>query len=48
MSEKFNMELIDKTFTSYRKGQSFEGVVVLRRGDGVIFNIGGKNDAFIP
>lgn len=48
MSEKFNMELIDKTFTSYRKGQSFDGVVVLRREDGVIFNIGGKNDAFIP
>lgn len=48
MSEKFNMEMIDKTFTSYRKGQAFEGVVVLRREDGVIFNIGGKNDAFIP
>lgn len=48
MSEKFNIEMIDKTFTSYRKGQAFEGVVVLRRDDGVIFNIGGKNDAFIP
>lgn len=47
MSEKFNMELIDKTFTSYKKGQSFDGVVVLKRNDGVIFNIGGKNDAFI-
>ncbi len=48
MNEKFNLEMIDKTFTSYRKGQSFDGVVVLRRDDGVIFNIGGKNDAFIP
>lgn len=48
MSEKFNLEMIDKTFTSYRKGQAFDGVVVLRREDGVIFNIGGKNDAFIP
>ena len=48
MSENFNMDLIDKTFTSYKKGQSFEGVVVLKREDGVIFNIGGKNDAFIP
>lgn len=48
MSEKFNLDIIDKTFTSYKKGQSFEGVVVLRRDDGVIFNIGGKNDAFIP
>ncbi len=48
MSEKFNLEMIDKTFTSYRKGQSFDGVVVMRREDGCIFNIGGKNDAFIP
>lgn len=48
MSENFNLDIIDKTFTSYRKGQCFDGVVVLRRSDGVIFNIGGKNDAFIP
>ena len=48
MSEEFNLDLIDKTFTSYKKGQTFDGVVVLKREDGVIFNIGGKNDAFIP
>lgn len=48
MSEQFNLDLIDKTFTTYKKGQTFEGVVVLKRTDGVIFNIGGKNDAFIP
>lgn len=48
MSEKFNLDMIDKTFTSYRKGQAFDGVVVLKREDGIIFNIGGKNDAFIP
>lgn len=48
MNENFNLDAIDKTFTSYKKGQSFGGVVVLRRADGVIFNIGGKNDAFIP
>ena len=48
MSEEFNLDLIDKTFTSYKKGQTFDGVVVLKRNDGVIFNIGGKNDAFIP
>lgn len=48
MTEKFNLEMIDKTFTNYKKGQTFEGVVVLKRDDGVIFNIGGKNDAFIP
>ncbi|MBE7076095.1 MAG: S1 RNA-binding domain-containing protein [Clostridiales bacterium] len=47
MSEKFNLDMIEKTFTSYKKGQIFDGVVVLRREDGVIFNIGGKNDAFI-
>lgn len=47
MSE-FNLEMIDKTFTSYKKGQIFDGVVVLKRDDGVIFNIGGKNDAYIP
>ncbi len=48
MSEKFNLDIIDKTFTSYKKGQLFDGVVVMKRTDGVIFNIGGKNDAFIP
>lgn len=48
MSEKFSLDMIDKTFTSYRKGQAFDGVVVLKRHDGIIFNIGGKNDAFIP
>ena len=48
MSEEFNLDLIDKTFTSYKKGQMFDGVVVLKKNDGVIFNIGGKNDAFIP
>lgn len=48
MSEQFNLEMIDKTFTAYKKGQAFDGVVVLKRDDGVIFNIGGKNDAFIP
>lgn len=47
MSEKFNLDMIDKTFTTYRKGQAFDGVVVLKREDGVIFNIGGKNDAYI-
>jgi len=47
MNENFNLEAIDKTFTSYKKGQMFDGVVVIKREDGVIFNIGGKNDAFI-
>ncbi len=46
--EKFSLEEIDKTFTNYKKGQIFDGVVVTKRPDGLIFNIGGKNDAFIP
>lgn len=46
--ENFNLEEIDKTFTNYKKGQIFDGVVVAKRSDGLIFNIGGKNDAFIP
>ncbi len=45
--QKFDIESIDKTFASYKKGQLFDGVVVIKREDGVIFNIGGKNDAFI-
>ncbi len=45
---KFDLETIEKTFTSYKKGQMFDGVVVIKREDGCIFNIGGKNDAFLP
>lgn len=47
MEDKFDLSAIDKTFTSYKKGQTFDGVVVMKGSDGVIFNIGGKNDAFI-
>lgn len=46
--EKFDLEAIEKTFASYKKGQMFDGVVVIKRDDGAIFNIGGKNDAFLP
>lgn len=48
MNEKFDLEAVEKSFVSYKKGQSFDGVVVMLREDGCIFNIGGKNDAFIP
>ena len=48
IEEKFSMEAIEKTFTKYQKGQMFDGVVVIKREDGAIFNIGGKNDAFLP
>ncbi|MBE7074278.1 MAG: S1 RNA-binding domain-containing protein [Clostridiales bacterium] len=47
MNEEFNLDVIDKTFTNYKKGQMFDGVVVIKREDGCIFNIGGKNDAFL-
>lgn len=46
--EKFNLEAIERTFTKYQKGQMFDGVVVIKRENGCIFNIGGKNDAFLP
>lgn len=48
IEEKFSLEAIEKTFTNYKKGQMFDGVVVIKREDGCIFNIGGKNDAFLP
>lgn len=43
----FSLEEIEKTFTNYKKGNLESGVVVFKRDDGVIFNIGGKKDAFI-
>lgn len=45
---KFSLDTISKTWTTYRLNQILDGVVVLKREDGVIFNIGGKSDAFIP
>lgn len=48
IEEKFSLEAIERTFTKYQKGQMFDGVVVIKREDGCIFNIGGKNDAFLP
>ena len=46
--EVFDMSAIDRTFTNYKRGQMFDGVVVIKREDGCIFNIGGKNDAYLP
>ena len=48
MESKFDLEEIEKTFASYKSGKMYDGVVVAKRDDGAIFNIGGKNDAFIP
>lgn len=44
---KFNMSAIEKTFARYKKNDIFDGVVIQKKDDGVIFNIGGKSDAFI-
>lgn len=48
MNNLFTMEEIDKTFTSYKVNELNDGVVVSIKEDGIIFNLGGKLDAFIP
>ena len=45
--EKFSLDSIEKTFASYKKGQMFDGVVLIKRNDGAIFNIGGNFINFI-
>lgn len=44
---KFNLDEIDKTFTSYKKDKVYKALIVLKNDDGAIVNIGGKNDAVI-
>ena len=44
---KFDLNAIDDTFANYKKNNIYEGVVIDIKDDGVIFNIGGKSDAFI-
>ena len=46
--EKFDMNAVERTFLNTKSGELQSGVVVLKRENGVIFNIGGKRDAFIP
>ncbi len=46
--DKFDMEAVARTFLNTKSGELHSGVVVIKRADGVIFNIGGKRDAFIP
>ena len=48
MEKEFNIDAIERTFTNYNKVQMFDGVVVIKIENGCIFNIGGKNDAFLP
>ena len=47
MDEKFNLDSIDKTFTSFKVGTKVEGEVVAFLRDGVLLNIGGKKDGII-
>lgn len=44
---KFDMSSIEETFANYKKNSIYDGVVVAKNDAGVIFNIGGKSDAFI-
>ncbi len=44
---QFNLNAVEETFANYKKNSIYDGVVIAKREDGVIFNIGGKSDAFI-
>lgn len=44
---KFNLNSIEETFANYKKNSIYDGVVVSKNPNGVVFNIGGKSDAFI-
>lgn len=46
--EKFTIEEVDKTFRKYKVNELAEGIVVAKKSDGLVFNLGGKLDAFIP
>ncbi len=45
---EFNLNEIDKTFINYKDKKLHEGIVFAIQSDGIIFNLGGKVDAFIP
>lgn len=47
MDTKFSMEEVEKTFASYNSKKATAGIVVALRENGVVFNLGGKLDAFI-
>ena len=48
MDTKFCLDEIEKTFVKFGKEKLVEGVVIAIRPDGLVFNLGGKADAFIP
>ncbi len=45
---KFDLSQIEKTFTRYKLNEIVDAVVVIKQENGVVVNIGGKLDAFIP
>ena len=44
---EFNLDVIDASMVRFRPGQNVTGKVIEKREDGVIVNIGGKNDGII-
>jgi len=48
MDEKFDLDSIDRTFTRFRIGAKVQATVVERLKTGLLLNIGGKKDGFIP
>ncbi|MDD4110898.1 MAG: S1 RNA-binding domain-containing protein [Clostridia bacterium] len=48
MDIKFGLDEIEKTFTNYRANEMVDGVVISINDNGIVFNLGGKLDAFIP
>lgn len=48
MGENFTLEEIDKTFKKYKVNELADGVVVSKKDEKLIFNIGGKLDAVVP
>lgn len=48
MDEKFDLNSIDRTFTRFRIGEKVQATVVGSLKNGLLLNIGGKKDGFIP
>lgn len=44
---EFTLKNIEQTLATYKKNLMYEGIVVSKRDNGAVFNIGGKTDAFI-
>lgn len=48
MDKKFSMEEVEKTFKNYQTNELTEGVVVAKKPEFLVFNLGGKLDVLIP